>query len=393
MTSLTAAWRLNSKYTIRPLRTSVCVSTALFIMYLTSPTARSGSTNWTLFVICSVYAGVLIGLLSKYLKSKRSAQTIYVTDGTLSIPRFVRNPHRIHLHEIKSVEKYSNSERNSAVLLGRFDKSPILIDRLGFATADEFDTFVRFVGECASANQSVEFADRAALIAARSGAKNQSTIILISLTWLAIYALTSGIKEINESAITHGALTKDALKIDELYRIASSFFLHSTPVHLGLNVLTFAIIGRNIEVIFGRIRLINILFLSAANGAVLSWACSSYSTVIGASGGILGLLGTYLLLCVRYQRSLPGSVSTSGRSILVALILQFLFDITTPGVDVISHLGGFLFGLVYACWILSSRSPINFGSASSAEFRVAVSASTLYVCGLAYFLFLYFLLL
>jgi membrane associated rhomboid family serine protease len=394
MTSLTAAWRLHSKYTMRPLRTTLCASTALFIIYLASSTG-SRSTNWTFFVICAVYAGVLIAILDQYVKSKKTAKIISVNGGTLSIPRFIRNPHRIHFHEIKSLEKYGNSKGNFAVLLGRFDKSSIHIDRPGFATADDFEEFVRFVEQCASANQSAEFAERAASIAARSGATNQSATILISLTWLAIYAVvaTSGIREINDSAITHGALTKDSLKIDELYRIASSFFLHLSPIHLGLNILTFAVIGRNIEIILGRVRLINTLLLSAVSGAVLSWAFSSYSAVIGASGGIFGLLGAFLLVCIRHQRSFPGSVSTSGRSISVALVLQFIFDVTTPGVDVFSHLGGFLFGLVYARPILWSRTAANFDSASPAEFRVAVSTSTLYIGGLTYFFSLYFNLL
>lgn len=392
MTRLNAVWQLNSKYTIRPLRTTLSATTALFIIYLTSSTARSHPTNWLNLVICAAYALTLVTLLRQYLESKSCAAAIVVDGETLLIPRFIHNPHCIHFHEIKSVERYAYSKGISVILVGRFDKAPILIDEQGFKNRDDFEEFLRLVDRCASANQSSEFATRATSIAARRGIKSQSAIILIALMWAAIYAVVaaSGIERINNSAIIYGGLTKDSLTLGGLYRIASSFFLHSTPIHLGLNVLMFAVIGRNIETIFGRIRLINMLFLSAVSGAVLSVVLSSYSPVIGASGGTFGLLGAYFLICIRHASKFPGSVSTSGRSIAVVLILQFIFDFATPGIDVFSHLGGFAFGIFYAVLILYSRTTDSFDLASPVEFGVALSASALYLGGLVYFFHCYF---
>ncbi|MES2758754.1 MAG: rhomboid family intramembrane serine protease [Pseudomonadota bacterium] len=320
---------------------------------------------------------------------------ISVNDGILSIPRFCCKPHSIPFREIKSIEKYSISKTNSTALIGRFNNSPIFIDKIGFSTADDFDEFVSFVERCASENRSVEFTQSPASIAGRSDAKSQCAIIIISLTWLVSYALvcTSGINEISESAIAHGALTKDTFKLDELYRIPSSFFLHLNPFHLGLNVLTFAIISRNIEIILGRARLLNILILSAVSGALLSCAFSSYSAVIGASGGILGLLGAYFVMIVRYPQRFPGSISVSRRSITLLLTLQLISDIIIPGIDALSHVGGLLFGVVYAYLITRFCTAVNCDSTSPVEIRVALGASFLYIAGLVYFFSLYFDLL
>lgn len=393
MVRLNASWQLNSTFTARPLRTTLLASTALVMAFLTSATERSHPGNWLTWAICVAYLVVLATLLRQYIKIiKDDLPMIMVNDDALVIPRFIRNPYRVCFREIKSVEIYSYSKGISVILLGRHDKAPILIDEQAFKTREDFLEFLRLLNRCASANQSVEFATRAASIATKRGVTKQSAIILITFMWVAIYFVgaTSGIKEINESAILHGGLTKNSFQISELYRIASSFFLHLTPIHLGLNVIMFAVIGQNIENILGRTRLINILFLSAISGAVLSVPLSSYSAVIGASGGTFGLLGAYFLICIRHASKFPGSVATSGRSIAVVLFLQFIFDLSTSGVDVFSHLGGLACGISYSVLVLRRRTTDDFDSASPIEFGVAIIASSLFIGGLGYFFHQYF---
>jgi membrane associated rhomboid family serine protease len=391
MTTCSTAWPLSSHYTTRPLRSTLFASTALFAVYLMFETSEPRSTNLAIFTVSVVYAFVLMLLLSKQHKNKITPQVISVDGNVLIIPRVFSKSHHIYLHEIKSVEKSKPCAKNLFVLIGRYNKSTIFIDRLGFSTANDFENFAALVAQLASKNQTDEYSWRIASITARNNLKSQFAIIIISLTWLALYALvcTSGIDKISDSAITKGALTKDTLKLDELYRLASSFFLHLNPIHLGLNVLTFSIISRNIELMLGRVRMVNILFLSAVTGSLISWAFSSYSLVIGASGGILGLLGAYFVICVRYPRSFPGSVSTSGRAISLVLILQLCSDITIPGVDIFSHIGGLVFGITYAYLISGFRTLVSFDSASPIEFRVSATASCLYLGGLIYFLALY----
>jgi membrane associated rhomboid family serine protease len=379
-------------YTTRPLRSTLFASTALFIISLTSGSTAPLSTNWLIFAACAIYAGLLILLYTKYYKNKMNAPIMAVNSGILTIPRVFRKPHRIPFHEIKSLEKFIVSNGDSFAVIGMFNKPPIFVAKNGFFKASDFDAFTDLVAQCALKNQSVEYSQCVASLAARSSIKSQSTITIIALTWLVSYALVcnSGLHEISVSALTHGALTKNSVKLDELYRIASSFFLHLGPLHLGLNVLTFAIVSRSIEIILGRVRLINILVLSAVSGALLSWAFSNSTSVVGASGGILGLIGAHFVLCVRYPRSLPGSVSTSRRSISIVLFLQLCADITIPGIDAFSHLGGLILGMGYACFIARNRSAVDFNSATAAEFRVAITSSCLYIAGLAYFLALYF---
>jgi membrane associated rhomboid family serine protease len=190
---------------------------------------------------------------------------------------------------------------------------------------------------------------------------------------------------ISDEALVHGGLTKEALLISQLYRIPSSFFLHISPVHLGCNILGLAIIGRHIDVILGRVRFIHILFGAAISGSLLSFEFSSADIVVGASGGLMGLLGAYFLLSVKHHQYLPGSVSTSGKAISLTLALQLLSDLTSENVDIFSHLGGILFGILYASWVLHRRPLVSAALSSRSALGVAVTMTLAYATGLAYF--------
>jgi membrane associated rhomboid family serine protease len=196
--------------------------------------------------------------------------------------------------------------------------------------------------------------------------------------------------ELSERALIHGGLIKESLRPGELYRIASTFFLHGTPIHLLINILSLAIVGRNIEIVMGRARFVTILLCAAITGSLLSLAYSAADTVTGASGGILGLFGSYCFLCLRHQRELPGSVAVSSRSVALALGVEIVGDLTASGVDIFSHIGGLLFGVLYTCWILRHRTTSDLGTPSIVETCVAATVAIAYIIGLLYFFAIHF---
>jgi rhomboid protease GluP len=318
-----------------------------------------------------------------------------VHDSTLSIPRSILKAHLINLSEIKSVETYSNSKKIIAASIGRVNKSSIFVERRHFDSDDEFDAFVGYLSKFPSINTSKQSADDIASITARRETTKFSFAVFFSLILSATYLLTAttGIEEISDIALNYGGLIKETLLTGQAYRIASSFFLHFTPFHLGLNLVFLGIVGKNVEIILGRVRFINILLLSAISGSLLSLAFSDAETVVGASGGLLGLFGAYLLVCLKYQRDLPGSVSVAGKTVLCALILQVLFDLTSENVDIYSHLGGFLFGFLYATLALNRRKVVNAIAFLPAEQCGAAIFILAYMIGILYFFALYFSIL
>lgn len=368
---------------------ALTVSFAFFVRQIVSANVEEMPVH--LVVATTLYIGISAIIIKLYLRQNGACQSILAQDDLLSIPRAFFKNHCLHFEEINSVEKYCNSDVVLAVLIGRLKKSSILVARKNFAHEHEFDDFVRILLQLSS-NQAVKPSKDIVAVAARREVTNQHLFALLTSTLLITYVLfaSPNIEKTNALAIAQGGIIKGALKFSEIYRIASAFFLHITPFHLGFNVLALTIFGRHIEVIMGRTRTINILFLSTISGALLSLLLSPAEIVIGASGGVLGLFGAYLNVCLRFQGQLPGSVSMSGRAILLVFVVQVISDAMISGIDSFSHIGGFVFGFLYASKVLHRQTAAQADQSSLAEFVLAVGVALSFIFGLIYFFALHF---
>jgi membrane associated rhomboid family serine protease len=388
MTTATASWRLNHSATTDALRAALLAGTGVFVLSVHKIiTATAGDAKSYLLLALTLYVGVCMLLVHWYLRNRECDRSIRLYDGVLSIPRIVLKPQLVRVLEIKSVEKWVVSNKFFGVRVGRFNKGTVLIQRRSFGCESEFEDFALFLTQFPSVNQSAQSAEGIAVISARSDTTKSTPINVLALTLSFTYALLAApnVGYISDEALVHGGLTKEALLISQLYRIPSSFFLHISPLHLGSNILGLAIIGRHVDVILGRVRFIHILFGAAISGSLLSFGFSSADTVVGASGGLMGLLGAYFLMSMKHHQYLPGSVSTSGKAISLTLALQLLSDLTSENVDIFSHLGGFLFGILYASWVLHRRPLVSAALSSPSALGVAVTMTLAYATGLAYF--------
>jgi membrane associated rhomboid family serine protease len=388
----TGSWLLHPRAVTGALRSAMLVGTFAFSLVVQS-FISDGSIRWTpyLFFIIVLYGGALFGIMHTHLRSRGRPRSIIMRDGILAIPRVFLDCHLVSVIQIKSIEKYAAaSSEIIGVLIGRINSSSIFIERRNFASKAEFEGFLQFMDQLHYEINSRTTKGVLQAEPVRRWGQGSGAIAVLALTLLATYLISSrpGIEQLSNDAMLVGGLIKGSVGTG-IYRIASSFFLHSTPFHLGFNILALAIIGQNINVIFGRVRLINILFASAIMGSLLSLAFSPHETVIGASGGILGLVGAYSFVCVRHQQQIPGSVSVSRRRILIILVLQFFFDLITDGTDIFSHLGGLLFGLLYAYYTLRRHTPADAAAFSPVEFCVAIGLVLAYATGLIYYFSLY----
>lgn len=321
-------------------------------------------------------ATIAVGV-TRHLKNGPKSRLIIVRHGDISIPRSILNRQIIPLHHLQSIETLSDSRRINAVVIGRVDRSAVCIASDKFVSQDEFQKFYQFLKETALPKDADMNGRAMAAISERSRKKSSLFMGLLVFLLALTYVILAGpdYETISENAARDGGLTKEMFRNAEFYRIACSFFLHATPLHLVLNILSLSIVGQFLEIILGRIRFINILFLSAVSGALLSFAFSSNDIVIGASGGILGLVGGYLIVCARYHRQLPGSVSGSTRRLLLILGLQVLLDLVTDGTDIFSHLGGICFGVLYVELALHRRISIDEAIESRFEKYVSVAVT------------------
>ena len=139
-----------------------------------------------------------------------------------------------------------------------------------------------------------------------------------------------------------------------LAALLTSMFLHADLVHLGMNMLFLWVFGNNIEDAKGK-PLYLLFYLAAGIAATLAHvALDPGSTIplVGASGAIAGVMGSYLVLFPRVQiRTLIVFFLIMFRDIEARWLLglwfvsQFFIG-QDSGVAWAAHVGGFVFGVL-----------------------------------------------
>jgi len=138
--------------------------------------------------------------------------------------------------------------------------------------------------------------------------------------------------------------------------IATSMFLHGGWLHLGFNMLFLWIFGNNVEDHLGKFRYIAFYLASGVIATLAHVAIQTQSTVpvIGASGAVAGVMGAYLVWFPNARVrtllffGLILFVEIKAKYLLLAwLVSQFIFN-TGGGVAWMAHVGGFVFGVLFA---------------------------------------------
>lgn len=144
-------------------------------------------------------------------------------------------------------------------------------------------------------------------------------------------------------------------------------FLHGGLIHLGLNMVFLAWVGRYVEWVTGRIGLLLLFLAGGIIGGAMQVIAAPQSPlpVIGASGAIACVFGAYAVMFAK-SRVAPRRIlgfSISGEALTALwyaaswIGLQLLVGIAfaTPGstglvggIAIWTHIGGFLTGLVLA---------------------------------------------
>jgi membrane associated rhomboid family serine protease len=141
---------------------------------------------------------------------------------------------------------------------------------------------------------------------------------------------------------------------------ASSTFLHAGWFHLGANALFMAMIGPALERTLGAAVFFSVYVLSALAAGLAQWMSNSgdFIAVVGASGGISGLFGAFVVLFAR--RNMPDKIvlgqRISGSLLFIVWQLAAWLGIQAlsamalnqggGGVAVWAHIGGFVVGLL-----------------------------------------------
>jgi membrane associated rhomboid family serine protease len=144
--------------------------------------------------------------------------------------------------------------------------------------------------------------------------------------------------------------------------------VHSSWIHVGLNLMILIYCGRQIEHLLGTTRFMVLYVIGAYAAALAQWlsAPMSPNPMVGASGAISAVIGTYALIYSRREVAAIGPVSAQVVRILWLAagwtVIQVMIGFSGLGfggaggsIAIWAHVGGFIAGLLLARPLLASR--------------------------------------
>ncbi|TXT63913.1 MAG: putative Rhomboid protease [Promethearchaeota archaeon] len=124
----------------------------------------------------------------------------------------------------------------------------------------------------------------------------------------------------------------------QIWRLFTSMFLHSDPLHLFSNMFGLVLFGALVENNFSKIEFLVIYFVSGLLGSFFSLLIlPPYSISLGASGAIFGLLGSAFII-----------IALENPSLLILALMYVMFFLTAsfaPGINAWAHIFGLLGGI------------------------------------------------
>jgi membrane associated rhomboid family serine protease len=160
-------------------------------------------------------------------------------------------------------------------------------------------------------------------------------------------------------SVASAGLVKTAVSQGQVWRLLTGTMLHGSLLHLGVNLGALMTLGRATEALAARGRLAIVLLVSFLSGSLLSLVLLPDTTSIGASGGLMGLLGFLIVLGIRYKRVLPREFV--GSLVKGALWVAMAGLLAHAHIDNAAHAGGFLGGLGLGLLLVPSGENLPLG--------------------------------
>ncbi len=155
-----------------------------------------------------------------------------------------------------------------------------------------------------------------------------------------------------------GALEPYAVVVQGQYwRLFTALFLHAGFVHLLFNLFALYVLGPPLERSIGALRfaicyLISGLVSSAGVVVLTVVGIVQVAQLVGASGCIMGIVGAWAGFLLRHRHA-PHAKQRLG-NVLMIVVIQTAFDLSTPQVSMAAHLCGLFSGAVLG-FVLAPR--------------------------------------
>lgn len=175
------------------------------------------------------------------------------------------------------------------------------------------------------------------------GAGATQVLIAVNVALFAGMLVVGGFEIDRDTLLKFGALPP-ILERREWWRLFTAMFVHIGVLHLLFNMWALSLFGPAVENRYGRARFIALYLAAGFLGSAFSMAFSSGDVRAGASGGVFGILGSWIAFYVRH-RSARGA-QDQLRSLFFLVGINLFFGFSFGGIDNFAHLGGLAGGFV-----------------------------------------------
>ena len=182
--------------------------------------------------------------------------------------------------------------------------------------------------------------------------RNAPVVVIFILANVGVFLVELYRNALNNEIALHrlGALDFNAvINQGEFWRLFTALFLHFGPVHLLFNLFALYVLGPPLEKTIGAVRFAAcylIAGLGSTAGVVLLTLVKIIrpTELVGASGCIMGIVGAWAGFLLRHRHIWHARQRLLN--ILLIIVIQILFDISTPQVSTSAHLCGLVTGFV-----------------------------------------------
>lgn len=201
------------------------------------------------------------------------------------------------------------------------------------------------------------------------------TIVLIAsfVTVTAVQLFTG----LDRSILLAGFDKRAFLHDHQYWRILTGAAVHGGVLHVAMNGYAFYCFGKIFEMLSNRAHLAIVFLLSALGGGILSLVLSPDGISVGASGGIVGLIG-YLVVYAFRRREFISPAFRKSLLINIGFILIFglvLYKV----IDNFGHIGGLITGAVYGLIQIPGDSFTDPREAGSLTETLGIGAVGIYI--------------
>ncbi|MFM9904949.1 MAG: rhomboid family intramembrane serine protease [Pyrinomonadaceae bacterium] len=204
-------------------------------------------------------------------------------------------------------------------------------------------------------------------------------VLIVAIAAVFVVQIGTGI----EASIAAAAFDKQLfIKQSQYWRILTGATEHGSILHVAMNCYAFYSFGNIFEMLSNRAHLAVVFLLSAIGGGVLSLIFMPDGVSVGASGGIVGLIG-YLAVYAFRRRQFISPAFRKNLLINIGFILVFGL-VLYQTIDNFGHIGGLVTGTVYGFLQIPSDVHIDPREAGSTVEFAGLASLGIYIAACAF---------